>query len=360
MKYFVKGVVRSKITHIVLSIATVSTCAVSTASASDFYNASAPITYKAADPYAYGMPQPMMPQMAAPQMTMPQMAQPQGFASAPMFDQRMIDPNLYPHQKVGNPYTVFGQTYYPAHNPAYDQVGAASWYGDKFHGKLTANGETYDKMAMTAAHKTLPLNSYVIVTNLENGRTVKLRLNDRGPFVDNREIDLSEAAADVLGMKAQGTAKVRVQYAGPAAPQGAHQGAPMGVPAPVAPQQQVMMQPQPHMQAQPQPVMPQMDYQPLRQMPQPLAPQAAPQIAPMTAPAPQSVAELPQVNVPSIMMPAPSLPQTGSVREIPEAYSGHPQSDTETLTISGPIHMAGSRSHNNKARVIPAIYRTKN
>jgi len=107
-------------------------------------------------------------------------------------------------------------TYTPRHNPDYDRVGEASWYGDTFHGKPTANGELYDKTAMTAAHKTLPLNSYVIVTHLETGKSLKIRLNDRGPFIDGRIIDLSEAAARELGIINAGLSRVRVRYAGPA------------------------------------------------------------------------------------------------------------------------------------------------
>lgn len=110
------------------------------------------------------------------------------------------------------PYSVLGKKYYPiqsAHN--YQETGMASWYGTKFHGLKTANGEEYDLYGMTAAHKTLPLPSYVRVTNLDNGRTVVLRVNDRGPFYDNRIIDLSFAAAKKLGYAEKGVARVRVE-----------------------------------------------------------------------------------------------------------------------------------------------------
>lgn len=110
------------------------------------------------------------------------------------------------------PYTVLGKTYYPkTTSNGYKEVGIASWYGTKFHGQPTANGEKYDLYGMTAAHKTLPLPSYVKVTNLENGRSVILRVNDRGPFHSNRIIDLSFAAAKKLGYADSGTAKVRVE-----------------------------------------------------------------------------------------------------------------------------------------------------
>ncbi len=118
--------------------------------------------------------------------------------------------------KIGDPYQVDGRWYVPAEQPGYDEVGMASWYGDAFHAKATANGELFDMTAMSAAHKTLPLPSIVEVTNLGNGRRIQVRVNDRGPFVDGRIIDLSRAAAGELGFKGQGLARVRVRYVGPA------------------------------------------------------------------------------------------------------------------------------------------------
>jgi rare lipoprotein A len=113
--------------------------------------------------------------------------------------------------KIGNPYEVYGVWYYPEVNNEYDKTGIASWYGSKFHGLKTANGEVFDMNAISAAHKTLPLPTYVKVTNLENGRSLALRVNDRGPFVHNRIIDLSRRAAELLGMKEKGIARVRVR-----------------------------------------------------------------------------------------------------------------------------------------------------
>ncbi len=114
--------------------------------------------------------------------------------------------------KRGSPYQIAGQWYEPlATGEAYDEVGIASWYGKKFHGKKTANGETYNMYAMTAAHTLLPMPSIVRVTNLENGKSIKVRVNDRGPFVKSRLIDLSYAAAKALGYAKQGTTRVRVQ-----------------------------------------------------------------------------------------------------------------------------------------------------
>ena len=121
-----------------------------------------------------------------------------------------------PHEKIGAPYRINGRLYKPAADPGYNKVGIASWYGSKFHGKLTANGEIFDKNRLSAAHTTLPMPSLVEVKNLENGRRIVVRLNDRGPFVDDRIIDLSRAAAVELGFQAKGLAKVRVRYLGPA------------------------------------------------------------------------------------------------------------------------------------------------
>ena len=112
--------------------------------------------------------------------------------------------------KIGNPYQIMGQYYVPAEDYEYTEVGMASWYGRDFHAKKTANGENYDMNTLTAAHRTLPLPSIVKVTNLENGRSLVLRVNDRGPFVKNRIIDVSKRAAMLLGFLEQGTAKVRV------------------------------------------------------------------------------------------------------------------------------------------------------
>ncbi len=121
---------------------------------------------------------------------------------------------------VGHPYTVAGHRYYPAENPSYSAVGMASWYGAAFHGRRTANGEVYDMASLSAAHPTMPLPSYARVTNLENGYSVIVRVNDRGPYHGGRVMDVSSRVADVLDMKAMGTAKVKVDYVGPAPMEG--------------------------------------------------------------------------------------------------------------------------------------------
>ena len=116
--------------------------------------------------------------------------------------------------KVGEPYRVDGQWHMPREEPGYDRVGVASYYAADYHGRRTSNGEIFDMWSLSAAHPTLPLPSYVYVTNLENGRTLLLRVNDRGPYVNNRVIDVSKAAARYLGFEVRGTARVRVRYAG--------------------------------------------------------------------------------------------------------------------------------------------------
>ncbi|MGE4292554.1 MAG: septal ring lytic transglycosylase RlpA family protein [Desulfovibrio sp.] len=120
------------------------------------------------------------------------------------------------------PYTVLGKRYYPLQSASgYDEVGVASWYGTDFHGKPTASGDIYNMNGMTAAHKTLPLGTIVQVTNLTNGRQVDLLVNDRGPFVGERLIDLSYAAARALGSDQTGLARVRIQAVGSATARGA-------------------------------------------------------------------------------------------------------------------------------------------
>ena len=118
---------------------------------------------------------------------------------------------------VGKPYTVRGQVYTPKENPqGYSDVGQASWYGSDFHGRRTANGEIFSANAITGAHPTLPLPSYVRVTNVDNGRSVVVRVNDRGPYIHGRIMDLSHRAADILGYVNKGTGNIAVSYIGPA------------------------------------------------------------------------------------------------------------------------------------------------
>ena len=125
---------------------------------------------------------------------------------------------------VGKPYEINGGKYYPKDVSSYEKTGVASWYGPKFHRRMTSNGEWFDMHDLTGAHKTLPLPSYVKVTNLANGKQAVLRINDRGPFAHDRIIDLSKRSSEILDFKGRGTAKVRVVYLGkaPLAHDGTH------------------------------------------------------------------------------------------------------------------------------------------
>src|ERR1043165_9485471 len=139
--------------------------------------------------------------------------------------------------RVGKPYMVAGRVYVPEEDPDYRAEGIASWYGDDFHGRLTANGEVFDMGSLTAAHPTLPITSYARVTNLSNGKSLVVRVNDRGPYHGNRLIDVSNKAAELLEFKGNGVAKVRVEYVGRAPLEGSDDRQLMatlrtGVPAP--------------------------------------------------------------------------------------------------------------------------------
>jgi peptidoglycan lytic transglycosylase len=116
--------------------------------------------------------------------------------------------------RVGKPYTVAGRIYVPEEDANYREEGLASWYGDDFHGRLTANGEVFDMGALTAAHPTLPMPCYARVTNLSNGKSLIVRVNDRGPYHGNRLVDVSNKAAELLDFKGNGVARVRIEYVG--------------------------------------------------------------------------------------------------------------------------------------------------
>jgi rare lipoprotein A len=117
--------------------------------------------------------------------------------------------------KVGQPYEIAGETYNPADNAQYDEVGYASWYGEEAGGNPTANGEAFNPAAISAAHATLPMPSYAEITRLDNGKTILVRINDRGPFAKGRIVDLSRGAAQLLGMEGQGAVPVRVRRVNP-------------------------------------------------------------------------------------------------------------------------------------------------
>lgn len=186
------------------------------------------------------------------------------------------------------PYQVRGRWYTPKDQPNYDEVGMASWYGDAFDGRPTSTGERFDMNALTAAHKTLPLPGLVEVTNLSNGRRVVARVNDRGPFVDGRIIDLSREAADELDMRREGVARVRVRYLGQAPRLGGGTVLRAEAPRPAAARPvQVAAVPPAAMQTTPQPYYapsPLPTYAPSPQPASQVASQAASQIASQAAP----------------------------------------------------------------------------
>ena len=137
-----------------------------------------------------------------------------GKASARVYEDGQSIPRGGGQYLVGRPYSVGGRMYYPHEDEHYVAVGMASWYGDAFHGRKTANGEIYDKRALSAASPTMPLPSYARVTNLSNGYSVIVRVNDRGPYAAGRVMDMSSHVADVLDFKRMGTARVKVEYVG--------------------------------------------------------------------------------------------------------------------------------------------------
>ncbi len=135
-----------------------------------------------------------------------------GCASQPEPQPKVTVPPNAGVYRIGNPYQIGGTWYYPREQPDYDETGIASWYGPGFYGNLTADGELFTSQDLTGAHRTLPMPVNVRVTNLENGQSIVVRVNDRGPFAKGRIIDVSERAAKLLGFYQQGVAKVRVQY----------------------------------------------------------------------------------------------------------------------------------------------------
>ena len=280
------------------------------------------------------------------------------------FNPKTVDKELYAHQSVRKPYTIDGKTYTPKHEPNYDVTGLASWYGPKFNGKPTATGEVFDKNDLTAAHKTLPLNSMVHVTNLENGRTLMVRVNDRGPFVGTRIIDLSEASAQYLGTIENGLAKVRVRYAGPAdanAPKRIYEPPKSRPsPAPLTAQRPVPVRPAPRPQVSAPKAQPQTDYTPLRQLGQ----QAKiPPVSQTPRPNVVTQAEKPAQNhapAPQYQRPPPPAPTVVAEDRLAPIVPPRPEAGGNvTLTIKGPIHMASQTDQDPQPKWIPAVNRTE-
>ncbi len=212
-------------------------------------------------------------------------------------------------QKIGRPYQISGRWYTPARQDNYDATGQASWYGEEFHGRPTANGEIFDMNQMTAAHPTLPIPSYIQVTNLDNGRTAVLRLNDRGPFARNRILDVSKRAAQELGFLNRGVANVRVVYLGPKE----HElGRPQTYAAttPSAPAPQAALQPELMTPAGPPPATAPSGVIEVAQMTR-VEPAAPANTAPATTGAPVQLGPASVSTSTSVSMPAVTLPESG-------------------------------------------------
>jgi rare lipoprotein A len=239
---------------------------------------------------------------------------------------------------VGKPYTVAGRQYVPREDRRYSAVGLASWYGNEFHGRLTANGEVFDMHDISAAHPTMPIPSYARVTNVANGNSIVVRVNDRGPFHGSRVIDVSRRAAELLAFQRAGTGKVKVDYLGPAQQTGSDEGMLLATlrtdgspaPAPVGDPGRVMIAQAPpgHIAA---PAMPSEDdaSQPAGMPPSAAAFSAAP------PPRPAEVETIPAAVSP--------LPQPGEPQVIPLPPERTADSATGTLTVVDIVGKSGKR-----------------
>ena len=212
-------------------------------------------------------------------------------------------PEWLERERVGPPYQANGRWYVPTPEPGYSENGTASWYGPTFHGQATASGEPFDQESISAAHPTLPIPSLVQVTNLENGREIIVRVNDRGPFVGDRVIDLSHRAAEVLGFSQSGTARVNVRYLGPAPRHVIANGATQAPPANVQP---------------------------------------APAYAPPPSAAPATVAQREDGPVSLLPASAPAQPASAPSDELVGAPLGpQPQATTQTVSYTPPAATGG-------------------
>jgi rare lipoprotein A len=244
--------------------------------------------------------------------------------------------------KVGDPYQVAGIWYVPKEQPNYDETGVASWYGDAFQMKPTANGETFDMNAISAAHTTLPLPSIVEVTNLDNGRKLKVRVNDRGPFVGGRVIDLSRAAAHELGYDNQGLARVRVRYVGPATLEQPDTGLRYASAAPAKPLYPVRQEPyaaQPYARA------------PAYSPPLPKAPIAVASLPPITG------SELPPLRPASVVASAPVAVASAATSGVYRVQAGAFSDRDNARRVANSLGMTGQTSIEPVERNGVTLYR---
>ena len=322
--------------------------------------------------YTQAQPRRYSPPPAAPRYVAPESARP---VLTDSFDMASVDPTLHPHQRVGKKYRYKGKSYTPQHDPSYNVVGTSSWYGDKFQGKPTASGEKFNKNDLTAAHRTLPLNSMLRVTNLETGKSIMVRLNDRGPFVGDRIIDLSESAALELGTYSNGLAMVRVQYAGPASSAYSAPSQPLPIAPPVTQPESMIAEAPSYVAPAPRHTPAAPTYSPLREqadlsalngdvnvetMPYIPPVDSVPHVpgsAEMSAQAPHEGRAAGQGYLESEAAAAPQyVPEASGLSD----YDPDVDGGTVTLTIKGPIHMAKSQkvigSRSQEPRIIPAKY----
>jgi len=245
--------------------------------------------------------------------------------------------------KVGTPYQIRGVWYHPVVDYRYNETGIASWYGPGFHGRRTANGERYDQHDLTAAHPTLPMPSLVRVTNLENGRSLKLRINDRGPFSNNRIIDVSQRAAQLLGFERQGTASVRVEVLEEESRQLAAIARGERAPPPAQPAPQVQVASAPVTTVQRETVAPptpaqapaQSPAQPPAQTSPPAAAPAAPPPQDRPAVQPDGVVTQQPVEATSLFIQAGSFTEYGNASRLAERLTPHGSVQIEPAAVDG-------------------------
>ncbi len=247
--------------------------------------------------------------------------------------------------RVGRPYVIAGRTYVPAENPSYSAVGMASWYGDDFHGRYTANGEVFDMESITAAHPTLPLPSYVRVTNMQNRKSIVVRVNDRGPFHADRVIDLSKNTAKLLGLHGHGVARVKVDYVGRAPLEGSddrklmatlREGVPASPPVMVAEARPTVRSALPPVEAEPAPA-------PVRMASNRAYAPAFFDARPMTEAAPQG-ARTPQLGdnvrqVPTVVVQGPSAVPVARARAVQTAAALPPAPSVSPVTAYAPVQV---------------------
>ncbi|MGU3663012.1 septal ring lytic transglycosylase RlpA family protein [Methylobacterium sp. A49B] len=305
-------------------------------------------------------------------------------ASPRLYNEGDVIPKGGGRRYTGKPYVVAGQTYVPKENPnGYVREGLASWYGSAFHGRMTANGEVFDRHSIAAAHPTLPLPSYARVTNLDNGYSMVVRVNDRGPYHAGRVMDVSEEAADALGFHRKGTARVRVEYVGKASVAGSDDrkllaslrtdGRPAGRSAVMVADLGPSEEPERYARSAPEPLAFKPAQERVQEREEPAAtPAARPERAPVRAPIVLAAAA---VSVPAAVQPTappvrdfrPAPVQVAAAREAGSRGAGVPAAGVKVAGLNPALaqaappsgHAAGNRAgHEAGHEAMPAAART--